>query len=87
MELIEGYNQYFSQSYKLALQNARALLTQFEGVNIERYKVLLKSQYEQLNIVHGIWKTYLPEQPDVPEFDLDSLKLDEKYTGQSNGNV
>lgn len=79
LELIEGYNQYFSQSYKLALQNARALLTQFEGVNIERYKVLLKSQYEQLNTVHGIWKTYLPEQPDVPEFDVDSLKLDEKY--------
>lgn len=79
LELIEGYNQYFSQSYKLALQNARALLTQFEGINVESYKVRLKSQYEQLKTVHGIWKTYLPEQPDVPEFDVDSLKLDEKY--------
>ena len=79
LELIEGYNQYFSQEYKTALQNARELLTQFVRINIESFLVRLKAQYEQLKTVHGIWKTYLPDQPDLPNFYIDALKLEEKH--------
>lgn len=79
LELIEGYNQYFSREYKVALQNARDLLSQFERINIDSFLVWLKSQYEQLKTILGTWKTYLPEQQDVPGFDIDALKLGEKH--------
>ena len=79
VELVKGYNQYFSNAYRSALKNARDLLTQIEQINIESYLLRLKGQYEQIETAHKFWKTVMPEQPDVPAFDVDAFCLEEKY--------
>lgn len=79
IELVKGYNLYFSQEYRTALKNARDLLTQVEQINIESYLVRLKGQYQQIETAHKFWKTLLAEQPDVPAFDIEALQLGEKY--------
>ena len=79
VELVKGYNQYFSTAYRTALKNARDLLTLFEQINIESYLLRLKGQYEQIENAHRFWKNLLQDQPDLPPFDVDSLKLEDKY--------
>ncbi len=79
IELVKGYNQYFSNEYRTALKNARDLLTQVEQINVESYLIRLKGQYEQLETAHKFWKTVLTDQPDSPAFNVDSVQLEEKY--------
>lgn len=77
--LIEGYNQYFSERYKIAASKSVELQKKYAKNNIDNYVLLLKTQYQQLETVMKYWATIFTELPQMPSFDIDSLKLTEKY--------
>lgn len=79
VELVEGYNQYFSERYKDAANKAVELKKQYAKNNIDNFVLQLKTQYQQVETVMKYWMTVFNNLPQVPFFDVDSLGLDEKY--------
>lgn len=79
VDLVKGYNQYFSERYKAAVSSANALKAQIERINIEHYILSISTQYEQLKASLKVWDTLIPGQSQLPDFDIESLGLNDKY--------
>lgn len=77
--LVEGYNLYFSERYKDASNKSVELQNKYVRNNIDNFVLQLKSQYQQVETVMKYWVTIFTDLPPVPAFDIDGLKLSEKY--------
>ncbi len=81
LDLIKGYNQYFSDNYKDAVQKVEAIRRQFRGVNIEAYAQKLEADYKAILEAMKFWKELVPvaEDAPLPELGVDGKELKEKY--------
>ena len=77
--LIEGYNQYFSKRYTDAANKSVELQKKYSGNNVENFVLQLKMQYQQIETLMKFWANIFTDLPPVPAFDVDELKLGEKY--------
>lgn len=77
--LVDGYNQYFSERYKDASNKSLDLQKRYAKNNIDNYILQLKSQYQQIETAMKYWLTVFTDLPSIPAFDVDGLRLGEKY--------
>lgn len=78
-ELIEGYNQFFREEYRTAVNRATAIKCSFDSINVGRHLERLNNEYKRIIDQMRFWEPLLKELPAQPPFDLDSLKIEEKY--------
>lgn len=79
VDLVKGYNQYFSERFKKASVQANSLQESCEKNNIENIVLTLKTKYQQIEAVMKFWNSIITDLQPLPKFDIDSLKLDDKY--------
>lgn len=75
IQLIEGYNQYFSKRYKRAVEEAQKQKDQLEKINIELYINQFQSAYQQLEETYKFWNNYIENSLDFPKFDYNMEEL------------
>lgn len=75
LELIDGYNQYFSEQYIEASQNAIGIKVQLDSVNIDTFVLRLNNQYRQIVSSIEFWDKIIPGKQELPSLDLESLGL------------
>ena len=83
LDLIKGYNQYFSDNYKEAVKNVDALIREYQTINIEAYAQKLETGYKAIVDAMKFWKDLVPVSDDapLPALDVDGKKLKAKYDG------
>ena len=77
-ELIEGYNQYFSERYTKVATDAKELYDQLLNINAEAYLLLLDSQYKQIEESLNVWNTYIGVKIPLPSLNTAEYHLYEK---------
>lgn len=79
IDLIKGYNQYFSESYNDAHAAANQAKSTFDGLNIAHYLLQLTTQYKHIEEQMTYWCTILLPDTALPQFPVAELQLEEKY--------
>lgn len=77
--LVEGYNQYFSKRYIDAANTSVELQKKYSRNNVDNFILQLKMQYRQIETLMKIWANIFTDLPPVPTFDVEGLKLSERY--------
>ncbi len=75
IQLINGYNQYFSERYKTAVEDTRRQKMQLEKINIEVYLSQLHLICQQLKETYKFWKNYIEDDLGLPTFDYNAEEL------------
>ena len=81
LDLIKGYNQYFSDNYKEAVSKVEAMRRDFRGINLEAYLQKLDTDYKAIVAAMEPWKELVPveEGNPLPNLDVDREELNVKY--------
>lgn len=81
IDLIKGYNQYFSDNYKKAVVKVDAMMREFSKINIEAYSQKLETDYRAIVDTMELWKELVPvsEEAPLPALGVDGKPLKEKY--------
>lgn len=79
VELIKGYNQYFSDNYKEAVRSVDAVKRDFRGINVEAYLQKIESDYKAIVQAMAFWKNLITVEEPLPELGFDGKVLKEKY--------
>ena len=79
VELIKGYNQYFSENYKEAVRSVDAVKRDFRGINVEAYLQKIESDYKAIVQAIAFWKNLITTEEPLPELGFDGKVLREKY--------
>lgn len=82
-ELIEGYNQFFREEYRIAVQRANEIKSQFDAINVGKHIERINNEYKRICDQMKFWEPLIPDLPARPPFDIDSLKVEETYTAVS----
>lgn len=82
-ELIEGYNQFFREEYRIAVQKANAVKQQFDSINVGKHLERLKNEYNRICDQMKFWEPLLPDLPIRPDLDLEKLNVEDTYTAVS----
>ena len=78
-ELIDGYNQYFSKSYKDAAFAAGSTRGTFEAINVPNYLLHLTTQYKHISDEMEYWLPILELENKLPVFPVERYQLEDKY--------
>ena len=79
VQLIKGYNQFFSEAYQHASKVIHQAKKQFDSLNIANFILQLTSQYKRLEDVMKYWSTLIPSDKALPPFPINDLRLEDKY--------
>ena len=79
LDLIKGYNQYFSDNYKEAVKSVEAVRREIRSINIEAYLQKLESDYKAIQQAMEFWKNLITVVDGLPELKIDGKGLKEKY--------
>lgn len=79
VELIKGYNQYFSDNYKEAVRSVDAVKRDFRNINVEAYLQKIESDYKAIVQAMAFWKNLITVEEPLPELGFDGQVLKEKY--------
>lgn len=81
LDLIKGYNQYFSDNYKDAVRKVEAVRREFRAINIEAYAQKLEADYKAIVEAMKFWKELVPVAEDalLPALGVDGKELKTKY--------
>lgn len=79
VDLIKGYNQYFSDNYKEAVKSVDAVKRDFRNINVEAYLQKIESDYKAIVQAIAFWKNLIAVEEPLPELGFDGKILKEKY--------
>lgn len=81
LDLIKGYNQYFSDIYKETVMKVEAVRREYRALNIEAYAQKLEADYKAIVDTMKFWKELVPvaEGAPLPALGVDSNELKAKY--------
>lgn len=79
LDLIKGYNQYFSDNYKDAVKSVDAVRRDFRNINVEAYLQKIESDYRAIVQAIAFWKNLITVEEPLPELGVDSEALKKKY--------
>lgn len=80
LDLIKGYNQYFSRAYNEVHDAAVQAKSTFDGLNIAHFVLQLTTQYERIVESMQYWSSVLAPETPLPSFPITELRLDEKFS-------
>lgn len=75
IQLIDGYNQYFSERYKAAVEDAEKQKMQLGNINMDLYINQIHSAYQQLQETYKFWNDYIGGNLTLPNFDYNMEDL------------
>lgn len=75
VQLIAGYNQYFSKRYTDAQNEATNLKERINQINIEAFLLEIDSQYKQMETDLNYWRVYKSDLPQLPALNLVDYNL------------
>ena len=86
LDLIKGYNQYFSDNYKAAVSRVEAMRREFRSINIEAYLQKLETDYKAIVAAMELWKELVPvdDKNPLPALSVDGNELKVKYEALKN---
>lgn len=79
VELVKGYNHFFSKAYQDASKAILQTKEQLDRFNVANYVLQLTSQYNRLEDLMKYWSTVVPSADVLPAFPISNLKLEEKF--------
>ena len=79
LDLIQGYNQYFSDQYKIAVRDVDAVRREFLGINIDAYLQKLEADYKGIMTAMALWKDLVPVDVPLPALAIDGDGLKGKF--------
>lgn len=79
IQLVEGYNQYFSKRYNDAVAEAKSLVQVLSGINIALIEQQVENSYKQISESIKVWNTYITGQSPIPPLELEKIRLSAKY--------
>ncbi|MCQ2771236.1 MAG: AAA family ATPase [Clostridia bacterium] len=75
INLIEGYNQYFNESYKEAFTSIKSQLQKLSSINVENIITKIKSSYNEIKKTLEFWHGYIEKDKELPHLVLDEEKI------------
>lgn len=76
ISFIEGYNQYFNESYNAALKSIKLQQQKLSNINIEHIITQIKTSYNAINESLVFWRSYnIEKDKELPRLVLDEEKI------------
>ncbi len=79
LDLIKGYNQYFSEHYKEAVRNVDGVRRELRGINMDAYYQKLEADYKAIVTTMQLWKDLVVVEQPLPALGVDNKVLNEKF--------